>query len=140
MVLRWINNISTYTLMTIASFGGVATVTMGLMARNRINDNVKKTEYFKEALACVRMHKGAISLLGEPIKDLRIQVGDLSRNFTKGDQAQYEVPVSGSKQKGVIYFWAEREKSENNWTVSRIELELKNDPYRRLLIKGTQQE
>lgn len=128
------------TLVKVASCMSIATLTMAFMTRSKISNNVKKTEYYKEALAVLRRHRGAISLLGEPIRDLTINVGDESKNFTKEYQAQYEVPVCGSKERGLLHFWAEKEPSQDKWTVCRIELELKNDPYKRLLIRGSHKE
>lgn len=137
MVLKLINNVQIYNLIKVAAVTSIATVTMGFIARNKISDNVKKTEFFKEAMVNLRKHKGAVSLLGEPIKDLTIQIGDLSKNLITDTKAQYEVPLNGSKTNGKLYLWAERENTESSWIVSRIELELHNEPYRRLLIKGT---
>lgn len=134
-LIIWLTNVDIGTLIKVAAFGGIATATMGFKTRSKISDNVKGTEYYKEALATLRKHKGAVTILGEPIKDLTIDVGDTLKNYSKDDVAQYEVRVSGSKQKGVLYFWAEKNASQNKWTVSKIELELKNDPYKRLLIK-----
>lgn len=123
------------TLVKVASVVGVATVTMAFIARGKISDNVKNTEYYKEALAILRKHKGAISLLGEPIKARTINVGDESKNFTKDDVAQYQVPVYGSKDRGTLHFWAEKDPSQDKWTVSRVELVVDKEPYRKLLIR-----
>ncbi|XP_023020420.1 cytochrome c oxidase assembly factor 1 homolog [Leptinotarsa decemlineata] len=127
--------ISNMTLVKIGAIGGVATVTMGLLFKNKLNNNVKATDFYKNALKLVRSHPGAVNLLGEPIKDLRIDVGNEKDNFTKGDFAQYKVPLKGSKQRGTLYFWAERDVNEK-WLVNRVELELKNIPDKRLLIKA----
>lgn len=137
MIFQWITNLSNTKLLRIASLGGIATVTMGLMTRSKFSNNVKQTDYCKEALATLRSHKGAAFLLGEPIRDLRIDVGDQKNNFTKGSEAQYQIPVSGTKQRGTMYLWAEKQPPEDKWIVCRIELELKNDPYKRLLIRGS---
>lgn len=133
--INWVNNQRSINLVRIAALGGMATICMGLLTKFKISDNIKQTDYCKEALATLRKHKGALSLLGHPIKDLTVNVENHSKNFTKGDVAQYEIPVCGSKQKGTLYFWAERQQSQ--WVVTRIELELKNDPYKRLLIQGS---
>lgn len=137
MILKWINSISTGTLLKVAAFGGIATSIMGLMTRHKISNNVKETEFYKDALANLRGHKGAVSLLGEPIKDLTINVGDLTNNFTKDNLAQYQVPIYGQKKSGTLYFWAEKHQPQDKWIVSKIELEFKDDPYKRLLIKGS---
>ena len=123
------------TLVKIGAIGGVITVSMGMALRRKVNENIRQTEYYKEALKTVRSNQSAVYLLGEPMKEGRIQIDDAEKNFTKVDTAHYEVPIKGPKQKGVIYFWAN--KLDSGWTVNRIELGLDNEPNRRLLIKNT---
>jgi cytochrome c oxidase assembly factor 1 len=126
--------VNNMTLVKIGAIGGMLTVSMGLAARFKISENIKKTEYYKDALKTVRTNKGAVYLLGEPMKDGRVDIGNSEKNFTKDDKAQYEVPIKGPKQKGMIYFWAAKQDTE--WVVKRIELGLQNEPNRRLLIKN----
>jgi cytochrome c oxidase assembly factor 1 len=130
--------VNNMTLVKIGAIGGMLTVSMGLAARFKINENIKKAEYYKDALKTVRTNKGAVYLLGEPMKDGRVDIGNSEKNFTKDDKAQYEVPVKGPKQKGMIYFWAAKQDTE--WVVTRIELGLQNEPNRRLLIKNINEE
>ncbi|CAH1364762.1 hypothetical protein MTP99_001125 [Tenebrio molitor] len=130
--------VNNMTLVKIGAIGGMLTVSMGLAARFKISENIKKTEYYKDALKTVRTNKGAVYLLGEPMKDGRVDIGNSEKNFTKDDKAQYEVPVKGPKQKGMIYFWAAKQDTE--WVVKRIELGLQNEPNRRLLIKNINEE
>ncbi|RZC41230.1 Coa1 domain containing protein [Asbolus verrucosus] len=125
--------------MKIAAVGGMVTVSMGMALRYKLSNNVKQTEYYKEALRTVRSNRGVVHLLGEPIKDGTIDVSDQEKNFTRQNTAQYEVPVRGPKQKGTVYFWAIKQNSDH-WTVNRIELGLKNEPNRRLLIKNIHKE
>nr|XP_974885.1 PREDICTED: uncharacterized protein LOC663757 [Tribolium castaneum] len=125
------------TLVKIGAVGGIATVTMGLLYRNKIEQNIKGTVYYKEALRTVRTNRGAVHLLGEPIKDGKIDLDDTETNFTSENSAHYEVPIRGPKQKGRVYFWAS--KHDNNWVVYRVELGLENEPDRRLLIKNQDQ-
>ncbi|KAJ8930976.1 hypothetical protein NQ314_016173 [Rhamnusium bicolor] len=129
--------ISNITLVKIGAIGGVATVTMGLLLEGKIQNNIKATEYYKDALRTLRSHKGAVYLLGEPIKDKGIDIRNENKNYTKQNIASYEVPIVGSKQKGILYFSAERENCDSSWIVNRIELELANDSTRRLLIKSS---
>ncbi|KAF2900723.1 hypothetical protein ILUMI_05464 [Ignelater luminosus] len=130
--------ISNMTLMKIAAIGGFVTASMGFALRAKLNDRIAQTEYYKDALQTLRTHPGAVYLLGEPIKAGAIDVSD-EKNFTHHLSAHYEVPVRGTKQKGVLHFWADRKDTEDHWNVSRMELELKNEPTRRLLVKGEKQ-
>lgn len=125
------------TLVKIGALGGIATVTMGLLFQGKINSNIKATEFYKDALKTLRSHKGAVHLLGEPIKDAMIDIGNEEKNYAKENAAKYEVPVRGPKQRGTLYFWAEKNNPESSWNVYRIELAMANDPSKRLLIKST---
>ncbi|XP_017781572.1 PREDICTED: uncharacterized protein LOC108566274 [Nicrophorus vespilloides] len=130
--------VTNQTLIKIAAIGGFLTASMGFAYRSKINSNIAKTDYYKEAMKTVRSHKGAIHLLGEPIKDCNIDVTDSTKNVTRNLSAQYAVPVKGAKEYGTVYFWANRQTSDDKWSVNRIELELKKDNTRRLLIKNVE--
>ncbi|CAG9821226.1 unnamed protein product [Phaedon cochleariae] len=130
--------VSNMTLVRIGAIGGVATVTMGMLLKNKLNHNIKQTEYYKDALKTLRSHPGAVYLLGEPIKDLGIEVGNERDNFTKGNYAQYRVPLKGMKQRGTLYFWAERVDTQKEWIVNRMELEVAEYTDRRMLIKSVE--
>lgn len=126
--------VTNHTLVKIAALGGMATVTMGLLTRSKFNDRISETEYYKEALTTIRTHKGAVHILGEPIKTGTIDVGNVEKNYTNDLSAKYEVPVIGSKERGTMHFWAKRKSVDDKWFVNRIELGLKNEPNRRLLV------
>ncbi|KAB0803927.1 hypothetical protein PPYR_00897 [Photinus pyralis] len=128
--------VSNRTLMKIAALGGFATAAMGYALRSKINENISHTEYFKEAMQITHNHPGVVYLLGKPLKVGKIDVTDTENNWTKTLSAHYEVPVKGAKQKGTLYFWAERESELDKWSVNRIELQLANDTSKRLLVKG----
>ncbi|XP_022905710.1 cytochrome c oxidase assembly factor 1 homolog [Onthophagus taurus] len=127
---------SNMALVKLASVGGILTVTMGLAYRWQVNKRVCEFEPYRATFKIVRAHKGAVELLGEPIKDKLVDIGNTEKNYTKDLAAQYEVPVSGTKQRGTVYFWADREGIDKPWKISRIELGLKDEPERRLLISG----
>lgn len=129
--------ISNMTLIKIASFGGIITVAMGYSWRMKLNSNIAQTDTYKEAIKILRENRGAVYLLGEPIKDKVLDVGDTEKNYTKDYSCHYEVPIKGTKEQGVLHYWAERKNTEEPFNLTRIELELDKEPNRRLLIKGT---
>lgn len=66
---------------------------------------------------------------------------DLSEpNYANSEKAHFEVKLKGSTAKGSMFFWAERLKDSESWNVSRIELQMKDDKEKRLLIKKTSEE
>lgn len=76
---------------------------------------------------------GAKSLLGEPIKETSFELGN--PNYVDVDKAYFEVNVKGPKDKGILYFYARKVSEEAHWDVFKVELELKSDSSRRLVIK-----
>lgn len=130
-----LSNISNIQLVKISSMLGVATIGMGLLYETKVSQNIKNTSFCKEALKRLRSHSGAVHLLGEPIKDGKIRLGTGAVNFVTDSTAQYQIPVKGPKEKGILYLWANRENIESEWIVERVELGLKKDPSKRLIIK-----
>lgn len=128
---------SNMTYIKIAGIGGIATAVMGYMARGKIQDNVKSATFYKEAMKLVRAHPAAVHLLGEPIKDGRIDVGNNRKNFIEGNRAQFEVPLKGPKQKGTMYILATKEDDDKEWSVNQLELETVNNLNKRLIVKRT---
>ena len=127
--------ISNMTLAKIAGIGGIITVSMGYAVRMQVNNEICKTEYYRDAMKTLRRNKAAVHLLGEPIRDKLLDLDDTTKNYTEEINAHYEVPVKGPKDRGVMFFWASRPDHHTAWNVDRIELELKSDTNRRLVVK-----
>ncbi|XP_039954136.1 uncharacterized protein LOC126756414 [Bactrocera neohumeralis] len=127
---------SNKTLGKIAVYGAFASITAVMYMRYKIEDNIRNSEYFRIALKTLRQHKGASSLLGEPIKELGFDLSD-SSNFSDGQIAQFMVHVKGVKDKGKMYFWANRT-PDSSWFIDRLELELSSQPDKRFLIKKSE--
>lgn len=126
--------VSTNTLVKIAAIGGIITGGVGYRLRSTIDYNIKQTVYYKDAMCTLRTNRGAVYLLGEPIKAGKIDIDNTNVNFTKENVAQYKIPIRAPKQNGTVYFWARLH--DGAWIVNRIELELENEPDRRLLVKN----
>ncbi|XP_017495079.1 PREDICTED: uncharacterized protein LOC108383209 [Rhagoletis zephyria] len=124
---------SNKTLGTIAVYGAFASITGVMYMRYKIEDRIRNSEYFRLAIQTLRQHKGAVSLLGEPIKEHGFDLSD-SKNFADGQQAQFEVHVKGANDKGKMFFWATRT-PEEGWFLDRLELEVRSQPDKRFLIK-----
>ncbi|CAH2099911.1 unnamed protein product [Euphydryas editha] len=124
--------ISTIRLVQIAGWGGLLVATTGFYLQNRLIDKVRNFDYYKDALKILRKHPGAVHFLGEPIKDKKFKLSDNQNNFSDGATAKFCVPVSGQKERGFYYFWAE--KLDDKWSIVKAELELKSKPDERLVI------
>lgn len=124
--------ISTRKLLQIAAWGGVIVSTTGFYMQSVLVDRVRGYSYYKDALKKLRTHPGAVHYLGEPIKDKRFKLSDAENNFSDGKTVRFQIPVSGPKDRGTYYFWAERNDSE--WIITKAELDIKSKPDARLLI------
>ncbi|XP_050295080.1 cytochrome c oxidase assembly factor 1 homolog [Anthonomus grandis grandis] len=127
--------INNWTLVKIASIGGIATVALGYMTQVKIQNNITETSFFKESMKLVRSHPAAVHLFGEPIRVGRIDVGNNKKNFIDGNQAQFEVPLKAPKQKGTMFLYVKKKDEDLEWSLDKIELEFKNQPNKRLIIR-----
>lgn len=125
------------TLARTASIGGFIVIGSAFYFKSRIQDGIKQSEYYRESLRLLRSHRGVAYLMGEPIKDGGVDLGDNDNNFCTGNQAQFQVPVKGTKLSGTLYLWASRSSLDQNWSVDRLELGLEKDPGRRVLLRDT---
>jgi cytochrome c oxidase assembly factor 1 len=128
--------VSNKTLLKVAAYGGVFVASTGMLAHWKFQEKLRDSEFHKEAMKILRNHHPSVSLLGEPIKPGNVDCGNTTFNFCDSTHAQLQIPVKGPKNKGTLFFWAERVDSQQKWNVYRMELGLKNDPNRRLLIKN----
>ncbi|XP_063238821.1 uncharacterized protein LOC134540185 [Bacillus rossius redtenbacheri] len=128
--------VSNTTLAKIAAYGGIFVVGSGYFMRNKIEEGIKKSDFFRESMKQLRANQGAVSLFGEPIRDGRLNLGSTGTNFCDGTRAQFQVPVKGPAAKGTLHLWAERETHEQPWDVYRLELELKDMPDKRVVLRN----
>lgn len=105
-----------------------------MMMKDSMETKVRQTQYYRDAMKTLRAHDGAKHLLGEPIKDKGVNIGD-SENYVDGFKAYFKVKIFGPKDSGVMYFWADRAEVKEPWILKRIELELKSQPDKRLVVK-----
>lgn len=124
--------ISTRRLVQIAAWGGLIVSSTGYFLQQKLIERVQGYDYYKSALKKLRMHPGAVHYLGEPIKDRKFKITDSVNNFSDGTTARFCIPVSGPKDRGSYYIWAECNNDE--WKITRAELELKSNPDARLVV------
>lgn len=125
-------NVSNSKLIQIAAVGGFIVASTGMYLQHKLVDKVRDMDYYKLAIKRLRTHPGAVYHLGEPIKDRRFKLTDSENNYCDQKIARFKVPVSGPKDKGSYFFWAENEGEK--WSLRKGELELKSKPDERLVI------
>lgn len=113
--------------------GALASISGLAYMRWRLEDQVRRTEYYQMAIQQLRQHSGAVSLLGEPIRESGFNVSN-EKNRVDGERAQLQVTVQGSKDKGTVYFWATNS-PKKGWLIERLELETQQHPNTRFLLK-----
>uniref|UniRef100_A0A0P4X256 Cytochrome oxidase complex assembly protein 1 n=1 Tax=Scylla olivacea TaxID=85551 RepID=A0A0P4X256_SCYOL len=123
------------TLARTAAIGGFIVIGSAHYFRGRIQDGIKQSEYYQESLRIVRENRGVAHLMGEPIRDGRLDLGDNINNFCTGKEAQFQVPLKGTKQTGILYLWASRSDSIQPWCVDRLELSVEDQPGKRILLR-----
>ncbi|ALC40500.1 CG31913 [Drosophila busckii] len=128
---------SNRTLGNICVYGAVFSISAVMYMRWKLEDRVRSQDFYKLALQHVRSHKGAVKLLGEPIKDSGFDMSNVN-NTCDEHRAQLEVNVRGSKDKGTVYFWATNQ-PDKGWLIERLELEAKQHPNKRFLLKKPNQ-
>ncbi|KAH8421166.1 hypothetical protein KR009_006993 [Drosophila setifemur] len=121
------------TMGSICICGALASISSLAYMRWSLEDQVRQTVYYQLAIQQLRQHLGAVGLLGEPIKELGFNVSN-EKNRCDCEKAQLQVTVEGSKDKGTVYFWATNN-YKKGWLIERLELETKQHPYTRFLLK-----
>jgi Cytochrome oxidase complex assembly protein 1 len=84
---------------------------------------MKSSDAYKAALAKAKADPRVVNALGSPIKDGFFAGGNINVSGTSG-RADMNVPISGPKGKGTIYFVATKFAGE--WTFSKLIVEIRN--------------
>lgn len=118
----------------IASVSGAACVVGITFMKNHIAGKLSELECYKTSVAMLRSHEGAVRLLGEPIHEGKIDLTDTENTRTRPYRAKMKVPLRGSKQRGELYLWAERNNTASPWDVLRVELVLEQKKDMKLVV------
>nr|WBB44928.1 U11/U12 small nuclear ribonucleoprotein 25 kDa protein [Chrysogorgia stellata] len=128
-----LHRLSTRTLALIAGYGGVGVLGTGLYLKWKIEDNWKNEPFVRESVKILRLNKYAANVLGCPIQSGKIDIG--SPDNSRTDTAAYvKLPVKGPNAKAYLFISAAKENQVGKWEVHRLELELKKDKTKRLVI------
>lgn len=147
------NPSSTLKLLRLAGYIGVAGSSSVLFLKWYSDRRIRKSEYYVKATSHFLAYQPVVDLLGEPIYFGNINLGD-KRNFSTETEAEYMIPVHGSKNRGVLYTRAARfldidadvtsspdtsdsqfsRSSSSPWKIESIHVSLDNRPGERVRI------
>lgn len=96
---------NTKVLLRIALFGAFGVNAFGIMTEYLIQNNVRNSMCYKEALKYLCDHPEAQRQLGQPIVDGRINLGDTVGNSSEGNRIWYTVPIRGPKSHGKMMYY-----------------------------------
>ena len=134
---KFLDKFSFADLFKYAGLGGLAILAAGHLASNKFDDNVKKNEYYSQAVTLLSEHTGAKLTLGEPLTFGQIASSDKTFNKFEKTYVKLCVPVNGSKEDGNYYFWAVKHpKEDDKWVITRAELSFTSIPDKLLVIKS----
>jgi len=105
----------------------------GLFLQSKIQARFAFSPYYKQSFVILRQNRAAVDMLGEPIKEGSVDLRD-NYNFTNETIARLKVPVKGKHNRGQLFLWASRPAQCEPWDVDRLELGLKTEPDRHLLL------
>ena len=137
------------TLLKVASIGGVLVSSAGLLMKWMIDQKLRKSDYYTKATSQVLAHRPLVELIGEPIFFGNVDLSDTKKNYSTESEAKFEVPIKGSRNRGMMYMKAIRKlnvsdeiemdvpslpSSPPEWKVERIEVSIDNRPGERVVV------
>lgn len=123
--------------MKIAGLGGFVTASTGYTFHYRIQQDIKKSDTYKDAINALHTHKKAVPYLGEPVTMGRITygTGQLMVGEKITNYKWFKVPLTGTNTKGKLYYEVMLNCTENKLEVSKIEIVFDNVPGKTFVIK-----
>ncbi|XP_037093764.1 uncharacterized protein LOC119113576 [Pollicipes pollicipes] len=100
--------VATQSLLKVAGVGGLLIAGAATFVNSKIQAGLKQGAWFRESMRLLRAHPGAVSVLGEPITDGRLDLARPEANFCDERRVQFRVPVRGPKDKGHLLLWGSR--------------------------------
>lgn len=130
--------LSLETLIKIATAGGFIIAGTGYTLRFLIQNNIRESEIYKEALKCFYEHKKSVELLGAPVREGRVDISD-TEAFGFNDKSKWvTIPLQGSLRKGNLHvqmLLSEQSENLKKYNISKIELKVNDMPNKIFVIK-----
>ncbi|XP_076247427.1 uncharacterized protein LOC143187220 [Calliopsis andreniformis] len=121
---------SIYQLIKIAGFGGMFTGASGYFFRHMYYERIRETKTYKKALKILYAHEKTVAHLGEPIKEGRIEIGELENNIRK-----FSVNLRGSNTSGKLNCEVLIADPEKQPEISKLEIRFSNIPNKIFVIQ-----
>ena len=119
---RLLSRLSLLDLSGIAGIVGLFGAGISLVLINRSRDRILKEDYCVKAFEVLEQNKSAMDLIGSPVKKYRIDLSDTANNSFESLSTKIKVPIKGSKRGGDLFVWADRQQSDKDWTLTRLEI------------------
>ena len=117
----------------IAIGGAFVVIGTGFWVKSRIRENIKRSEFYREAITLLRRNRLVIEELGEPIKDSGADLSNTQKNFADGLRAVFDISVKGPKNSGVFHFESSRNSYDEKWIMQNASLKIQ-EPEPKILI------
>lgn len=117
---------------------GVAVVGTGSLYAIRwtIQSKIRESPTYGEALKCLRENKNAVDVLGEPIKEKGVDIGDRDCYGRKDNVCWVTVPLEGRRRKGSLHYWIDTADQEGtNFRLTKVELSIDRSSVGRILLR-----
>ncbi|XP_054158810.1 uncharacterized protein LOC128957120 [Oppia nitens] len=123
-------------LAAVGGFIGIIGAGAGLTVVNHRRQQVRKQDYYKQAMKLFEANKAAVDLVGYPVYRYRIDLSDSENNWFGPMATRIKVPIKGTKRSGNLHVWADRVDTDcpKEWTVRRIEMTLDDIYDRKVLV------
>lgn len=133
------NKLSLTSLGLVAGVIGMGIPTAGYVTRWLIQEKLKNSVSYCEAVECLNSHQEVKKLLGEPIETGRIDIGDNDACGQRDNVKWFTIPIKGSLATGKLRYWIVITNAEKNeFHVPKIELRLNDKDETSLMLKNVQ--
>lgn len=130
--------LSLETLLKIATAGGFIIAGTGYTLRFLIQNKIRESEVYKEALKCFYEHEKSVELLGAPVKEGRVNISNTEELGCDDTSRWVTIPLKGSLRKGklnVQILLSEQSENLQKYNISKIELKVNDMPNKVFIIK-----
>ncbi|XP_059152058.1 cytochrome c oxidase assembly factor 1 homolog [Physella acuta] len=113
-------------LFKVAVVGGFVVLGSAIWVENRINNNFRAQDYYRNAVTLLHKYEPAGQMLGRPIYSGKLDLSNADKFRVDGTTAKLTIPLKGANDKGTLYVLASRDKLGEPWNIDQLDLEIKS--------------